>query len=299
VGVLAVAAVAVAAGGAALTRGEPAPSSAAPAADACTEAAAPAAGHDHRHTFPHPPYAGGRLAATGDGFTLGVDRASVAAGAATTVELRIGRNGTPARVTPTGGVPMHVYLVRDDLGAYEHVHPTPTADCGWRVVVRPPSPGRYSLVAAFHPGGRADADPDVVLARPLTAGPGAGPGGGVSGGGAPLPAASRVARAGPYTVTMGGYAASGGESLLTFAVTRAGVPVRTLSPYVGAMAHVSAFRAGAPAFTHGHALQPIGTGGGPRLTTPLLFPGRGTYRVFVEFRADSEVRTATFTLPVT
>jgi hypothetical protein len=287
VGLLAVAAVAVAGGGAALARsggsGEAPPT----AGSACTAVAPPAAGH--AHTFPHPAYAGGRLAAAGDGFTLGVDRASVAPGAETTVELRLSKDGSPARVTPTGGVPMHVYLVSADLGAFEHVHPTPTPDCGWRVTVRPPSAGRYSLVAQFHPAGRADTDPDVVLARPLSAGA-ARP--------ATLPAPARVADAGPYRVAMSGYAAAGGESLLTFTVTRDGRPVRTISPYVGEMAHVSAFRAGTVAFTHGHALQPLGDAGGPRLTTPLLFPGPGTYRVFVEFRADGQVRTAAFTLPV-
>jgi hypothetical protein len=291
-GVIAVAAVVVAAGGAALARGgDEAGAPVAPVADVCTAVAPPAAGHSH--TFPHPPYAGGRLAAAGDGFTLGVDRASVAPGRETTVELRLSKDGSPARVTPTGGVPMHVYLVADDLGAFEHVHPTPTADCGWQVTVRPPSPGSYSLVAQFHPAGRADTDPDVVLARPLAAGTGDGA--------AALPVPARVADAGPYRVAMTGYAAAGGESLLTFTVSRDGKPVRTISPYVGEMAHVSAFRAGTPGFTHGHALQPLGPAGGPRLTVPLLFPGPGAYRVFVEFRADGadgQVRTAAFTLPI-
>lgn len=289
IALLGVAAVAVAVGGATLARGggPEQPVAAGDPASACTAVAPAQAGHSH--SFPHPPYAGGRLAAAGDGFTLAVDRTSVPAGTETTVELRLSQGGAPARVVPTGGVPMHVYLVSDDLGAYEHVHPTPTADCGWRVTVRPAVAGAYRIVTAFHPEGRPDTSPDIVLARPLSAG---------TGPAAALPAPARIADAGPYTVGMTGYAAAGGESLLSFAVTRDGKPVRTISPYVGEMAHVSAFRAGTPGFTHGHALQPLSDAGGPRLTTPLVFPGAGTYRVFVEFRADGEVRTAAFTLPV-
>lgn len=111
----------------------------------------------------------------------------------------------------------------------------------------------------------------------------------------PLPAPAATVPAGPYAVTLGGYPTAGGESLLTFSVSRDGEPVR---PYLGELAHVSVFRAGALAFNHAHPPQPAVEGGGPRLTTPVLFPGRGTYRVLVQFVADGSVRTAALTVPV-
>lgn len=85
---------------------------------------------------------------------------------------------------------------------------------------------------------------------------------------------------------------------MTFTVLRGGQPVRTLSPYLGELAHVSVFRTGTLAFNHAHPLQPT-TYRRPSLTTPLIFPGTGTYRVFIQFVADGTLRSAAFTMPVT
>jgi hypothetical protein len=291
VGVLAVAAVAIAAGGAALARaGAGSPAGGAAVASCPAAPAATGAGHDHQHTYPHQPGPRAGLAASEGALRLDLDRSQLEAGAPNEVTLRVTDGGGVARLERTGTVPMHVYLVRDDLGSYEHVHPRPTPDCGWKVAVRPPGPGAYRLFAEFRPGGRAADAPDVVLSRPLTV---PGPAARVA-----LPPPAATATAGPYVVTLGGYATSGGESLLTFDVSRDGAPVRTLSPYLGEMAHVSVFREGTAAFNHAHPLQAAVEGGGPRLTTPLLFPGAGTYRVFVQFVADGEVRTAGLTVPV-
>ena len=149
---LVAAAVGVATGATALARaGDGGPDPAPAAGPAGCEAPA-AAGHQHAHTFPHPPDPRGGLAATGAGVTLELDRSDLAAGVETPVELRLrGAGGTVPRLVPDGGVPMHVYLVRDDLGSYQHVHPTATPDCGWQVRLRPPTPGRYRLFAAVHP----------------------------------------------------------------------------------------------------------------------------------------------------
>jgi hypothetical protein len=284
---LGVAAVAIAGGGAALARGDSAP---APAAACPADSVPTGGGHAHQHSYPHQPDPAAGLAAAEDGFRLDLDRTALDGGAENPVVLRLSAGAGVARLERTGDVPMHVYLVRDDLGSYQHVHPELTADCGWRVTVRPPGPGGYRLFAEFRPAGRAPDAPDVVLSRPLAVpGPAAR---------AALPPPAPTAAAGPYAVTLGGYATAGGESLLTFTVTRDGRPVRTLSPYLGELAHVSVFRADGLRFNHAHPLQPAVEGGGPRLTTPLLFPGAGTYRVFVQFVADGAVRTAALTVPV-
>jgi hypothetical protein len=288
---LVAAAVGITAGAAALARagGDPGP---APAAGPAGCEAPAVARHQHTHAFPHPPDPRGGLAASGDGVSLVLDRSDLAAGAETEVEIRLRTAaGDVPRLVPDGGVPMHLYLVRADLGSYQHVHPTAGADCGWRVRLRPPTPGRYRLFAAIRPEGRPDTAPALVLSRPLTV-----PGPAIRG---VLPAASPVARTPDgYTLTLRGYAAARGESLLTVTVTRGGSPVRTLSPYLGAMAHLSVFREASLAFNHGHPLQPVTDRGGPTLTTPLLFPGAGRYRVFVQFSDGGAIRTAAFTLQV-
>lgn len=130
--------------------------------------AAGSGGHQHQHAFPHPPDPAAGLGVAEAGVSLTVDRTELPAGIETAVELRLTRAGAPARPVRSGDVPMHVYLVRSDLGSYQHVHPIPTADCGWQVRVRPPTPGRYRLLTEFRLEGRTDTEPDLVLSRPAT-----------------------------------------------------------------------------------------------------------------------------------
>jgi hypothetical protein len=100
---------------------------------------------------------------------------------------------------------------------------------------------------------------------------------------------------------------------LNLTVTDAkGKPAR-FTPYYGALAHAIFFRAGTLDYFHTHVCAPGASGctsslGGSRVTgrssTPgklrvgVLVPVAGTWRLFLQTRADGRVITAPFTLEV-
>ena len=90
-------------------------------------------------------------------------------------------------------------------------------------------------------------------------------------------------------------------------VTRAGLPVTDLEPYLSAYAHFTAFSETTRLYGHAHPLEYTGTGyqqtapgwdGGPHLTFHAEFPGAGDYRAFVEFQTNGVLHTAALTMHV-
>ncbi len=100
---------------------------------------------------------------------------------------------------------------------------------------------------------------------------------------------------------------------MTIAVTgRDGRPA-TFTPWYGALAHAIFFRAGSLDYFHTHVCAPGTTGctstlGGAQVTGTSAAPGKlqvgvlvpvaGTWRLFVQTKADGRVITAPFTLKV-
>ena len=76
------------------------------------------------------------------------------------------------------------------------------------------------------------------------------------------------------TVTLDGAPAAGTSSKLTFTVTRDGVPVTTLQPYLGASGHLVALRIGDLAYLHVHPMDEPAGESGPE----VAFMARGTHR---------------------
>ena len=85
-------------------------------------------------------------------------------------------------------------------------------------------------------------------------------------------------------------------------------------PWYGALAHAIFFRAGSLDYFHTHVCSPGASGctstlGGSkitgsstaqgRLTVGVLVPVSGTWRLFLQCRADGHVLTAPFTLKIT
>ncbi len=171
---------------------------------------------------------------------------------------------------------MHVLSVRRDLTGYRHVHPRQTADGGWTVDVVFPESGPRRVFADFAVGGESytlAADVDVVgeyEARPL-----------------PAPAKAAAAGGG-YVVTA---IADGSERRYT--VTRDGLPVDDLEPYLGARGHLVALREGDLAFQHVHPRD--GATEGRAITFDVDLAGERPHRLFLQFKHDGVVRTAAFT----
>jgi hypothetical protein len=101
-----------------------------------------------------------------------------------------------------------------------------------------------------------------------------------------------------YAVTVDGDLRPGTSSRLTLTVTKDGVPVTDLQPYLAAYGHLVALRDGDLAYLHVHPDGAPGDGrtqAGPRIVFHVEVPSTGPYRLFLDFQHDGVVRTAAFT----
>lgn len=260
-------------------------------------AARPAAHSEHPATGAsqepggHGPSAAGGLQISEGGYTLDLDTPRVPAGR--TSELRFA-------VRDDGGRPvtayqrehdkeLHLILASRDLVTYRHLHPTRAADGTWSIDADLPKAGDYRLFADFTPA--AEGAENLTLGADLAVSGDYRP--------TPLPAATKVANADGYTVTLDGalHPARAGE--LKLSVSRDGRPVTDLEPYLGAYGHLVALRSGDLAYLHVHPGGEPGDGTtrpGPEVTFTATAPSPGTYRLFLDFKHEGEVRTVAFTV---
>ncbi|HEX4818088.1 MAG TPA: hypothetical protein VFV66_35550 [Nonomuraea sp.] len=180
---------------------------------------------------------------------------------------------------------MHFVVASRDLTSFQHVHPEMSADGTWTVKLTLPKAGTYRAFADFVPQGGEKLTLGADLQAPGDFRP------------EPLPHASRTAMVDDYTVNLAGNLVPGRSSKLTLTVSRNGEPVSDLQPYLGAFGHLVALRAGDLAYVHVH---PEENGeAGPEITFYAEVPSGGDYRLFLDFKHDDKVRTASFTVPAT
>ncbi|MFI2435027.1 hypothetical protein [Streptomyces sp. NPDC018693] len=231
----------------------------------------------------------GGLQVSQDGYTLDLATRTVPAGRESTLRLVIrDANGDPVTAYRTEhDAQLHLIIASRELTTYRHLHPTRAADGTWSTPVDLPTAGGYRVFADFVPATEKEgltlgADLAVTGAYPATA----------------LPAASRTATVDGYQVTLDGPLTPGRENDLTFEVTRAGKPVTTLQPYLGAYGHLVALRSGDLAYLHVHPHEEAegSATSGPEVAFAANVPSTGTYRLFLDFKVDGKVRTAAFTV---
>jgi hypothetical protein len=182
---------------------------------------------------------------------------------------------------------MHLIVARRDLSGFRHVHPEMAPDGTWRVASPLGDPGNWRAFADFTPTGAEPLTLGVDVAVPGAFSP------------RPLPAPAPTATVDGYTVTLDGDLKPGGTAKLTLNVSRDGVPVTDLQPYLGAYGHLVALREGDLAYLHVHPDGSPGDGRtrpGPQVTFFAEVPSVGTYRLFLDFQHAGTVRTAEFTL---
>ncbi|WP_104523364.1 hypothetical protein [Blastococcus atacamensis] len=233
----------------------------------------------------------GGLQVSEDGYTLALASSTAAAGPATPIAFQIlGPDGSAVSAYDREhDVDLHLVAVRRDLTGYQHVHPELGADGVWRAPLAL-DPGTWRLFADFSPA--ADGENRTLGADLAVAG---------SYEPSPLPAPSTVADVDGYTVVLSGELTPGSESELTLAVSRDGVPVTDLQPYLGAYGHLVALREGDLGYLHVHPGEPDdgrAPAPGPHVRFATTAPTAGTYRLFLDFRHGDVVRTAAFTVTV-
>jgi hypothetical protein len=182
------------------------------------------------------------------------------------------------------GKRLHLIVVRRDLTGYQHLHPTQRPDGSWTVALRLRTPGSYRVFADFTPAGGVK----TTLGTDLL----------VDGDARyhPLPAAAAIVHADGYDVRLSGTLAAGRMGKLSFTVTRGGVPILDLQPYLEARGHLVALRAGDLAYLHVHPEDEATPG--DRITFMTELPTAGRYRLFLQFKHRGTIRTVGFTQEV-
>ena len=237
-------------------------------------------------------------------------------GKAIPVSFRIlGPDGAPLTSYETvQAKSMHLFLIRQDVSGYQHLHPVLQGDL-WSAPVDLDDGGSYRLYAEFTPRGwRGSAPGNPNPGNPNPGNPN--PGNPMTGNPmmshpiilglafviagdtklAPLPAPAPTSPAGPFTVERldgTSHLYVNRSTLLRLRVHLGGNSV-TLEPYLDAIAHMSAFEVRTQGLIH---LHPGGLGG--ELTFHTQFPNRGEYGLFLEFQVSGTVYRAAFTVFVT
>lgn len=238
----------------------------------------PMAGHGmteeaaHAEAGEHLP---GGLAVAQDGYRLSLADDVLRPGARELAFTVVGPDGAPVTAYDVEHEKeLHLIVVRRDFAGFQHVHPVLDEASGEWTTDVDLEPGAWRVFADFVPTGGED----LTLGADLTV-PGAVP--------EPAPVVEqRVAEVDDYTVALDGDLHPGEDSVLTFEITRGGVPVTDLEPYLGAAGHLVALRDGDLAYLHVHP------GDGLEFTAEV--PSSGTYHLFLDFQHDGVVRTADF-----
>lgn len=176
---------------------------------------------------------------------------------------------------------LHLIAVRRDLTGFQHLHPEMDAAGVWSTDLTLRDAGAYRVFADFKPAGgeKLTLGSDVMVGgdfRPQA-----------------LPAPSSATRVDGYDVALDApRATAGGETTLTYKISRGGKPV-AVEPYLGASGHLVALRAGDLAYLHVHPLA--GGADQGRVAFAATYPSAGRYRLFLQFKVAGRVHTAALT----
>ncbi len=241
---------------------------------------------DRSAAFADPP----GLSLAQDGYVLSPVLAPAAQAVEGTLSFTIADpSGVPLRDYATvHDKQLHLIVVRSDGQHFAHVHPVlDQANGTWSTPWTWKAAGSYRVFADFQPA--QDGGTKLTLTRTVEVG------------GEFTPVAPRTARTvdeiAGYTVELDGALTAGVSKQLTAKVTRDGNPVTTLQPYLGAFGHLVALRDGDLAYLHVHpegAEPEAGDTGGPAVSFAATAPTAGRYLLYLDFKVDDTVHTATF-----
>ncbi|MEO7649036.1 MAG: hypothetical protein ABIZ80_01085 [Bryobacteraceae bacterium] len=179
----------------------------------------------------------------------------------------------------------HLFIVSQDLGHFEHVHPQPSREGAFHFAAILPRPGYYRLLADFYPkGGVPQLTPKTIATAGYTRGfepavltPDLAPQRGEN-----LDVELTMEPPEPI---------AGFKTLLFFKLK----PGDGLEPYLGAWGHLLAASNDLIDTIHAH---PSIADGGPQVQFDVFFPREATYRLWVQLQRKGTVNTVSFTIPV-
>lgn len=191
---------------------------------------------------------------------------------------------TQTRFLPEQTKRMHVYVVREDLAVYRHVHPEMSADGTWSTQLTLPTPGDYRVVTEFlarDPGGNGD---HLLLGDSVTV-----PGDWSA---RAVPAADGTAKDwGVRAEVLSDLTAGTGQAMIV-RITRRDGGTPALGSYLGTSAHLTGFHVDSRAAVHMHPLgAPTVEDGAAELEFHAELPEPGRYVLFLQVRVDDFLHT--------
>lgn len=214
--------------------------------------------------------------------------ATIAAGKPARLYFRPEETGNSSSVVPLDLVhdmKVHLFIMSKDLSYFAHEHPDSVSDGSYVWEHTFPSGGEYILFQDYTPTGSGH-----QLGRQTI---------NVSGQEAPAKKLSEenlTWEGSEYKATLSsGKPLNANASIeLKASVSKNGKPVTDLDNYLGALAHVVIVSEDANDFVHVHPME--SETHGPDILLHTKFPKKGKYKVFMQFKHEGEVHTATFTL---
>ncbi len=201
-------------------------------------------------------------------------------------------------------MPLHLIIVSEDLGYFDHIHPMPQSDGSLVVETSFPAAGKYRLFSDYTPkgGGNQVGQIEVTVSgapKPAT----------------PLSADQKMAADFDglrITVSSDKPIRTNETLMLTFELAEAatGKPVTDLQPYLGALAHFVVISQDANEYLHVHPMDPseMKKGGhhhddmahdhGPAVSAHTSFTRAGLYKIWGQFKRNDRIITSSFVLNV-
>ena len=224
---------------------------------------------------------------------------------------------------PDHGKLMHMFLVREDLAGFAHLHPVPRSTSAETFdVVLPALPsGRYRVYGDIvHESGYAQTlVGSVALGNPLGTSTDADADDSWFLGQAPpedATATSAATEGMTITWKRGDPIVAGRERVLTFVATNADGAPAALEPYMGMLGHAAVTNTDGSVFAHLHPAGSISmaalrkfqgadphaehgvSSGKNEVSIPYAFPKPGRYRLWIQMKRAGQVTTGAFDLDV-
>ncbi|WP_432477418.1 hypothetical protein [Nocardioides sp. GXQ0305] len=251
------------------------------------DASTPAGGHSHAGGIQVSLPVGDGTQATEVGYRLRDVEIDGPAGETGEVRFRIEdfRGRTVTKYVEELTKDLHLYVVREDLDVFRHLHPTMADDGTWTAPVSLPAAGDYRVIAEFvarDPGGNGD---HVILGESVP----------VSGPDAEVVATDPMLQ---VEVVRDPVAGPDGRLVLRVRDDRER-PVR-VGTYLGTYGHVTGFDRDDGSMVHLHPLsQPRPTDQGTELTFHTEIEEPGDYLMFLQVRVDGFLHAVPVPVTVT
>ena len=232
------------------------------------------------------------LTVSQNGFVLTDVGAPDATGTSGTLSFVVrGPDGAPVTAFDTEhDKRLHLIVARSDGHGFRHVHPSMDDAGTWSLPWTWEDGGTYRVFADFVPteiGEGITVSTTVDVAgnlEPVTS----------------TPASS--ATVDDLDVAVQGTLRAGESVELVVTITRAGRPVTTLEPYLGAFGHLVALRESDLAYVHAHphgAILSAGETSGPRIAFDVTAPSEGRYLLYLDFQENATVHSVPLVLDAT